>query len=154
MDLIKSRHRVYPIGRLDRNTTGVLLLTSDGEFANLLMHPRFKISKSYRVRCETVVTREDIGKLRSGIELSDGKTEPAEAVLLPGGKGKEVGITIHEGRNRQVRRMFEALGNEVKSLDRVAYGPITYEGLPRGSFRKLQVQEVRSLRKLAGADVK
>jgi 23S rRNA pseudouridine2605 synthase len=152
MDLVRARHRVYPIGRLDRHTTGVLLLTSDGDFANQLMHPRYRIPKSYRVRCETPVKREDIGKLRSGIVLSDGRTGPAEVTVLQGGKGRDIGITITEGRNRQVRRMFEALGYEVKSLDRVAYGPVTYEGLPRGAFRKLLVNEVRSLKRMAGVD--
>jgi len=151
MDLITVRQRVYPVGRLDRKTTGVLLLTNDGDFANRLMHPRFRVPKSYRVRCATAVSREDLSKLRSGIQLTDGVTEPAKAVLLPGGKGKEIGITIYEGRNKQVRRMFEALGYEVKGLDRVAYGPVTYEGLPRGAFRKLRPNEIRMLEELAGA---
>lgn len=150
MELIKVRQRVYPVGRLDRNTTGVLLFTNDGEFANRLMHPRFRVPKSYKVRCATVVTREDLAKLRSGVQLTDGMTEPARVISLPGGKGKEVGVTIYEGRNRQVRRMFEALGYEVKGLDRVAYGPVTYEGLARGTFRKLRPQEIRMLEDLAG----
>ncbi|MDH4070796.1 MAG: rRNA pseudouridine synthase [Ignavibacteria bacterium] len=152
IDLIRSRERVYPIGRLDRNTTGVLLFTSDGSFAHQLMHPRFRIPKSYRVRCDNPVTREHMAMLRSGVRLSDGVTGPADIRSLPGGKGTEVGITIHEGRNRQVRRMFELLGYEVKSLDRVAYGPITYEGLIRGSVRKLTIREIRALRRLALGD--
>jgi 23S rRNA pseudouridine2605 synthase len=150
MDLINTRHRVYPVGRLDRNTTGVLLLTNDGEFANRLMHPRFRVPKSYKVRCTTAVTREHLAKLSTGMQLTDGMTEPAKVVPLPGSKGKEVGITIFEGRNRQVRRMFESLGYEVKGLDRVAYGPVTYDGLPRGAFRKLRPQEIRKLEELAG----
>ena len=152
MDLIRGRHRVYPVGRLDRNTTGVLLLTNDGDFANKLMHPRFRVPKSYRVRCASEVSNDDIARLRTGVPLSDGKTEPAKVVLLPGRKGKEVGVTIYEGRNRQVRRMFEFLGYEVKGLDRVAYGPVTYEGLPRGAFRKLSPGEIRKLRELSGTE--
>jgi pseudouridine synthase len=152
MDLIRTRHRVYPVGRLDRNTTGVLLLTNDGEFANRLMHPRYRVPKSYRVRCATPVNREDLAQLRAGIRLEDGMTEPARVVALPGGKGTEIGITISEGRNRQVRRMFETLGYEVKALDRLAYGPVTYEGLPRGAFRKLRPQEIKALEKLAGTE--
>lgn len=152
MDLVKSRGRVYPIGRLDRNTTGVLLFTSDGSFAHQLMHPRFRIPKSYRVRCDKPVTRDHLARLRAGVRLTDGVTAPADVRSLPAGKGTEIGITIHEGRNRQVRRMFELLGYEVKSLDRVAYGPITYEGMVRGSVRKLTTREIRALRRLALGD--
>lgn len=150
MSLLRSKHRVYPIGRLDRNTTGVLLFTNDGEFANRLMHPKYEIPKSYQVTLETVVTREDIEKLRKGVRLENGKPAAGEVYVLPGGRGKEIGIIIHEGRNRQVRRMFESLGYEVKKLDRVAYGPITKEGLARGASRSLSRTEVRALRKLAG----
>ncbi|MBI5474710.1 MAG: rRNA pseudouridine synthase [Ignavibacteriae bacterium] len=150
MSLVRTKQRVYPIGRLDRNTTGVLLLTNDGEFANRLMHPKFEISKSYQVSLETALTHEHAEKLRKGMKLEDGKTSPAEVYIIPGGKGKEIGIIIHEGRNRQVRRMFESLGYEVKKLDRVAYGPVTKEGIARGGTRSLTRPEVRQLRKLAG----
>ena len=150
MSLLRSKHRVYPIGRLDRNTTGVLLFTNDGEFANRLMHPKFEIPKSYQVSLEKVVTREDIEKLRKGVRLNDGKPAAGEVYVLPGGKGKQIGIIIHEGRNRQVRKMFEALGYDIKKLDRVAYGPITREGLARGASRSLTRPEVRALKKLAG----
>lgn len=153
MSLVKSKHRVYPIGRLDRNTTGVLLLTNDGEFAHRLMHPKREIPKSYIVTCATAVVREHIEKLRRGIKLEDGMTSPAEVVQIGATKGKEIGITIHEGRNRQVRRMFESLGYEVKKLDRVAYGPITKEGLARGEVRSLTKTEVRQLQRHAGVDV-
>jgi pseudouridine synthase len=150
MSLLRSKHRVYPIGRLDRNTTGVLLFTNDGEFANRLMHPKFEIPKSYLVTCETAVKPEHVEQLRKGMRLEDGKTAPAEVYVIPGGKGKEVGIIIHEGRNRQVRRMFESLEYEVKKLDRVAYGPVTKEGLARGATRSLTRSEVRKLKELAG----
>ena len=150
MSMIRAHERVYPVGRLDRNTTGVLLLTNDGTFAHRLMHPKFGVPKSYRVTCDRTVRREDIVRLRGGMVLEDGTTAPAEVEILPPGRGKEVGITIHEGRNRQVRRMFEALGYGVLRLDRVAYGPVTKEGLARGGTRSLTRAEVRALKKLAG----
>ncbi len=150
MKLLRSKHRVFPIGRLDRNTTGILLFTNDGEFANRLMHPKFKVPKSYLVTCETVVTREHVAELRKGMKLEDGMTGPADVYVIPGGKGKEIGIIIHEGRNRQVRRMFEKLEYEVKKLDRVAYGPVTKEGLARGATRSLTRSEVRALKELTG----
>jgi 23S rRNA pseudouridine2605 synthase len=150
MSLVRSKHRVYPVGRLDRNTTGVLLFTNDGEFANRLMHPKFEIQKSYLVTCETAVKSEHVEQLRKGMRIEDGKTAPAEVYVMPHGKGKEIGIIIHEGRNRQVRKMFEALGYEVKKLDRVAYGPVTKEGLARGATRSLTRPEVRKLRELTG----
>jgi 23S rRNA pseudouridine2605 synthase len=150
MGLVKTRRRVYPVGRLDRNTTGVLLLTDDGDFANRLMHPRLEIPKSYLVGCSETVRREDLQRLAHGVKLEDGPTAPASVEVIAGTKGRDVGITIHEGRNRQVRRMFEGLGYEVKKLDRVAYGPVTTEGLPRGATRPLTHAELRRLRKLAG----
>lgn len=150
MDILHARKRVFPIGRLDRHTTGVLLFTNDGEFANRLMHPRYEIPKAYLVTCDQPVTAEHLQELRSGVRIDRRMTAPAEVVTIPGGKGKEVGITIREGWNRQVRRMFETLGYEVKKLDRVAYGPITKEGLPRGASRALTPQEVRSLKAMAG----
>jgi 23S rRNA pseudouridine2605 synthase len=150
MKMIRTKQRVYPIGRLDRNTTGVLLFTNDGDFAHHLMHPKFEIPKSYLVTCETMVTQQHLAQLRKGVKLEDGKTGAAEVYVIPGGRGKEIGIIIHEGRNRQVRRMFESLGYEVKKLDRVAYGPVTKEGLARGGARSLTRPEVRKLRELAG----
>jgi len=149
IDLVRTRQRVYPVGRLDRHTTGVLILTSDGEFANQLMHPRFGIPKTYHVRCDKSVSREHMQQIRRGMQLPDGMTSAATVRTLPGGKGKEVSITVHEGRNRQVRRMFEQLGYSVKALDRVSYGPITYEGLSRGAVRQLSPREILSLRRIA-----
>lgn len=150
VSLLKSKHRVFPIGRLDRNTTGVLLFTNDGDFANHLMHPKFKLEKSYQVTLETPLTQEHAAKLRKGTKVGDKNTSPAQVYIIPHGKGKDIGIIIHEGRNRQVRKMFESLGYEVKKLDRVAYGPITKEGLSRGETRSLTRGEVRQLRELAG----
>ncbi len=148
--LLHSKHRVFPVGRLDRNTTGVLLFTDDGEFANRLMHPKFGVSKSYLVTCDRPVNPEHVEQLRRGVLLEDGKTAPAEVFVMPHSKGKEIGITIREGRNRQVRRMFEVVGYDVTKLDRVAYGPVTREGLKRGATRRLTQGEVRTLKKLAG----
>jgi len=151
MDYVRLKERVFPVGRLDRNTTGVLLLTNDGEFANRLMHPKFEIKKTYKVTLEQPLKPQDADKLIQGVRLSDGKTQPAEIYYLPGGKKRVIGIVIHEGRNRQVHRMFEALGYEVEKLDRVAYADITYEGLPHGSWRNLTRQEVEKLKSAAGA---
>jgi 23S rRNA pseudouridine2605 synthase len=150
ISLLKTKQRVYPVGRLDRNTTGVLLLTNDGEFANSLMHPKHEIPKSYQATLDKVVVPVHLEQLRHGVPLEDGKTRPAQIFVLPGGRGKVIGIIIHEGRNRQVHRMFEYFGYEVKKLDRVAYGPITKEGLGRGETRSLTRPEVRRLRELAG----
>lgn len=154
MELVRTKQRVYPVGRLDRNTTGVLLLTNDGEFANRLMHPRHSVPKTYEVALESAVSREHLLMLARGIRLSDGPTGPAEVVAVPGSRGKVVAITIREGRNRQVRRMFEHLRYVVTRLDRVAYGPVTKEGLPRGALRRLTHAELRALRRLAGMDEK
>jgi len=150
--LLQSKQRVYPVGRLDRNTTGVLLFTNDGEFAHRLMHPRFEVPKSYRVTCDQPVAREHLERLHRGVLLEEGETAPADVYVIPHGKGKEIGITIHEGRNRQVRRMFESLGYEVTRLDRVAYGPVTKEGLARGKTRRLTHGEIRKLKELAGME--
>jgi 23S rRNA pseudouridine2605 synthase len=152
MDYIRIKHRVYPVGRLDRNTTGVLLLTNDGEFANRLMHPKFEVKKAYKVTLDKALTREDADKLSHGVRLSEGMTKSAKIHFLPGEKNKVVGIIIHEGRNRQVHRMFEAFGYEVYKLDRVGYADITYEGLPRGRWRYLTKTEVRKLYEIAGMD--
>jgi 23S rRNA pseudouridine2605 synthase len=150
MDLLRVRQRVFPIGRLDRKTTGVLLFTNDGELAHRLMHPSHHVPKAYLVTCDHAVTREHMEKLKRGVSLEEGTTAPAEVSVVPGGKGKLIGIVIHEGWNRQVRRMFEALGYEVEKLDRVAYGPVTKEGLARGAYRRLSPAEVRALRRHAG----
>jgi len=147
---VKTKYRVYPVGRLDRNTTGVLLFTNDGDFAHRLTHPKFEVPKTYRVTCATPVHPRDLDKMERGFDLEDGPTAPAEIYVIPGGKGKDVGITIHEGRNRQVRRMFEHFGYEVVKLDRAAYGPVTHTRLARGETRSLTRQEIRALKTMAG----
>ncbi|MED4941489.1 pseudouridine synthase [Heyndrickxia coagulans] len=144
--------RVYPVGRLDYDTSGLLVVTNDGKFANLLMHPRFEIDKTYIARLSGIPSRQELKQLEKGIRLKDGMTAPARAKLLSMDKRKKkaiVQLTIHEGRNRQVRRMFEYLGYPVEKLRREAYGMLTLKGLNAGEKRELTPHEVKTLRSLA-----
>lgn len=150
MDYLKTKYRVFPVGRLDRNTTGVLLFTNDGDFANALLHPRYEIEKMYRVTLDKQITDEDLKKLRKGIELEDGVAKARSADIIEGSKRKKVLITLTEGRNREVRRMFEALGYDVKQLDRVSFAGLTPLGVPRGKWRFLTNLEVKQLKELVG----
>jgi 23S rRNA pseudouridine2605 synthase len=142
--LPRSGLRLYPVGRLDADSSGLILLTNDGELANLLTHPRYEVPKTYRAR----VARPPIGddalvRLRRGVRLDDGPTAPARARRL----GADVlEITIHEGRNRQVRRMCEAVGHPVLELERVAFGPLRLGRLAPGAHRRLRAAEVERLR--------
>lgn len=139
--------RVYPVGRLDLNSEGLILLTNDGELTNSLIHPRFEIEKTYRAKISGILTEEKLDKLRAGIELDDGLTAPAEIYLLD----KDlVEITIHEGRNRQIRRMFAAIGCDVKRLKRIKFANLTIDGLKVGNFRVLTSDEVSALKNLVG----
>lgn len=151
-DLVRTRERIFPVGRLDRNTTGVLLFTNDGELAHRLMHPSHQVDKSYHVEVTTGVELKDLEKLKKGVHIEDGKTAPARISSIPGTKNRNLIITIHEGRNRQVRRMLESLGYEVKRLDRVEYAGLTSEGLRRGRWRYLSRPEVQMLKKTVGLD--
>ncbi|MDN3016657.1 pseudouridine synthase [Paenibacillus sp. BSR1-1] len=146
------KERIFPVGRLDYDTSGLLLLTNDGEFANLLMHPRNEIEKVYVAKTKGIPQRENIRKLEKGIKLEDGKTAPAKVKVLSVDKKKQtaiVEISIHEGRNRQVRRMFEAIGHEVVKLKRERYAFLTLNGLKAGEARELTRHEVKQLRTLA-----
>lgn len=146
------KERVYPVGRLDYDTSGLLLMTNDGEFANLLMHPRSEIEKTYIAKTKGIPLREDLRKLEKGVHLEDGKTAPAKVKMLSSDKKKQtaiIEITIHEGRNRQVRRMFAAIGNEVIKLKRESYGFLTLGNLKSGEARELTPHEVKQLRVLA-----
>ena len=148
MDLVKNAcpERIYPIGRLDRNTTGVLLLTNDGNLASKLTHPSFKKKKIYHVWLDKEVAVEDMEKLASGLMLDDGEIH-ADAISYASEEDrKQVGIEIHSGRNRIVRRMFEALGYHVTKLDRVYFAGLTKKNLGRGKWRYLNEQEVNMLR--------
>ncbi|MFH0992256.1 MAG: pseudouridine synthase [bacterium] len=150
LDYVHVKDRIFPIGRLDRNTTGILLLTNDGELSNLLIHPKREIERSYRVRLDQSVNDAHIRAIRKGVRLEDGVAKPDRIVTFPGTKSKEFLLTIREGRNREVRRMFEALGYEVKGLERISFAGLTTEGLARGKWRMLSHQEVEHLRKEAG----
>jgi 23S rRNA pseudouridine2605 synthase len=144
--------RIFPVGRLDYDTSGLLLLTNDGEFANLLMHPKNEMDKVYVAKTKGIPSRENLRKLERGIRLEDVKTAPAKVKLLSADNKKQtaiVEIAIHEGRNRQVRRMFEAIGNEVLKLKRERYGFLTLSGLKAGEARELTPHEVKMLRALA-----
>jgi 23S rRNA pseudouridine2605 synthase len=146
------KERVYPVGRLDYETEGLILLTNDGEFANLLMHPKFHVPKTYMVHTKGVPHGALLDKLRTGIELEDGMTAPAEVEYAdadPDGKEAIVQITITEGRNRQVRRMFEAIRTPVVRLKRTRFGSVFLGGLQRGKYRHLTKAEVAELREMA-----
>ena len=143
LELIDISERIYPIGRLDLNSEGLILLTNDGELTNALIHPRFEVKKTYRAKISGVLTEEKLDLLRAGIELDDGLTAPAEIYMLD----KDlVEITIHEGRNRQVRRMFSAIGCDVKRLRRIKFANLTLDGLKVGKWRKLTAEEVAKLK--------
>ncbi|QLK86121.1 pseudouridine synthase [Staphylococcus sp. 17KM0847] len=144
--------RIYPVGRLDYDTSGLLLLTNDGTFTNLMTHPRYKIPKTYVAKIEGYILREQVKQLEHGIILEDGKTHPAQVKVKKQNKEKNtsiVEITITEGRNRQVRRMFEHFGFNVTKLSRISFGPLTLKGLGAGEGRVLSPHEVKTLRQLA-----
>ncbi|WP_419881246.1 23S rRNA pseudouridine(2605) synthase RluB [Peribacillus sp. B-H-3] len=146
------QERIYPIGRLDYDTSGLLLLTNDGEFANILTHPKHEVDKVYVAKVKGIPLRESLKKLDRGIMLEDGKTAPARTKVLSVDKKKQtsiIEITIHEGRNRQVRRMFEAIGHPVTKLKRERFGFLTLQGLSAGEARELTHHEVKQLRALA-----
>jgi 23S rRNA pseudouridine2605 synthase len=143
--------RVYPVGRLDYDTSGLIILTNDGDLANKLMHPRYKIDKTYVAKVEGIPTKEALQKLTRGIQLEDGKTKPAKTKILSMDRRKQTAIvelTIHEGKNRQVRRMFEAIGHPVKKLKREKYGNFNLLGLKPGDVKELKPHEVKQLRQL------
>jgi len=143
-----TKERIYPIGRLDRNTTGLLLMTNDGELADKLSHPRSNISKLYQVELSKSLTQGDLNKIGFGIELEDGLIKPDSVSYVAGGSKREVGIQIHSGKNRIVRRIFESLGYEVVKLDRVVYANLTKKDLPRGRWRYLDEKEIIQLKHL------
>ena len=148
MDLVKNacHERIYPVGRLDRNTTGVLLLTNDGDLASKLTHPSFKKKKIYHVWLDKNVSVEDMEKIANGLELEDGEIH-ADAISYANEEDKsQVGIEIHSGRNRIVRRIFESLGYHVVKLDRVYFAGLTKKNLGRGKWRYLTEREVNALR--------
>jgi 23S rRNA pseudouridine2605 synthase len=143
VELVDTKARLYPVGRLDADSTGLLLLTNDGELANQLTHPRYEVPKTYRARLGKPIADRDLERLRKGIELEDGPTGPAEVRRLG---QREIEITLREGRNRQVRRMLEAVGNRVVALQRVKFGPLSLNDLQAGRARRLSDGEIAELR--------
>jgi 23S rRNA pseudouridine2605 synthase len=147
VELVRSRRRLYPVGRLDADSTGLILLTNDGELAERLTHPRYGVEKVYRARVQPArVSQRALDALRRGVELEDGRTAPAR-VRQP--RPGVLEITIREGRKRQVRRMCEAVGHRVIELQRVAFGPLGLRGLEPGESRRLSRAEVERLRRAA-----
>jgi len=150
LDIVRNAtpERVYPVGRLDRNTTGVLLLTNDGELAQKLSHPSFEVRKTYEARLDKPLAKADFDRILAGVNLEDGNVT-VDALAHPDPKDRSiVGIEIHSGRNRIVRRLFEALGYDVRNLDRVVFANLTKKNVDRGKWRFLQEKEVRLLKYL------
>jgi 23S rRNA pseudouridine2605 synthase len=146
VDLVPSGQRLYPVGRLDADTAGLILLTNDGDLAYALTHPRFEVPRTYRARVEGRPGERALRALREGVDLDDGRTAPAQVRMLG---AHELELTIHEGRKRQVRRMCEAVGHRVVDLRRVAFGPLRLGDLGPGRHRRLTAAEVERLRKAA-----
>ncbi len=142
LDLVPADPRVFPVGRLDAATEGLLLLTNDGDLAHRLTHPSFGVEKEYLAEVATPPTRGELRRLREGVDLEDGRTAPARVTLVP---PRAVRLVIHEGRNRQVRRMLDAVGHPVRRLVRTRIGPLTDRRLRPGEWRPLTPAEVRSL---------
>jgi 23S rRNA pseudouridine2605 synthase len=146
MSLVPSEQRLYPVGRLDYDTTGLILLTNDGDLAHRLTHPSFEVPRTYRARVANAPVNEPaLRALRDGVELEDGLTAPALVRRLA---SNHIELTIHEGRKRQVKRMFEAVGHPVRALERVAFGPLRLGSLELGEHRALSPAEVERLRSL------
>lgn len=143
-----SRERIYPVGRLDRNTTGLLLMTNDGDLADKLSHPKNGITKIYHVELNKSLSQGDFNKIQFGLELEDGLIKPDSISYVAGASKREVGIQIHSGKNRIVRRIFEHLGYDVVKLDRVVYGNLTKKDLPRGRWRFLEEHELIQIKHL------
>jgi len=148
MDIVKkaTTERVYPIGRLDRNTTGVLLLTNDGELAQKLSHPSYEVKKIYEVTLDRPLVKKDFDQLLNGVTLEDGFIAPDSLAYADARNKAVIGIEIHSGKNRIVRRMFEKIGYDVRNLDRVMYANLTKKNVERGKWRFLQEKEVRLLK--------
>jgi 23S rRNA pseudouridine2605 synthase len=144
VDLVGHESRVVPVGRLDADTTGVLLLTNDGDLAHRLAHPRYEVEKVYVAEVEGDPAADTLAALERGVDLDDGRTAPARARRLAPGR---VELTIHEGRKHQVKRMLAAVGHPVTELHRVRYGPLTTEGLAPGEWRELTADEIAALRR-------
>lgn len=147
----QGESRLFPVGRLDMDSTGLILLTNDGFLANRLMHPRFEVPREYVVEVEPVPRREDLARLRKGVSLEDGDTGPARVSLVGGREDRgQVRMVLHTGRKRQIRRSFEALGFRVVTLNRVRFGSLGLGNLRQGQYRELDEREVRELYRQTG----
>jgi 23S rRNA pseudouridine2605 synthase len=148
MDIVQKKYkeRIYPVGRLDKNTVGLLLLTNDGDLAKKLSHPSHKVVKRYHVVLDKEVTEDHLKEIKEGLILEDGKAVVDDIDWIYGSDKSEVGIEIHIGKNRIVRRIFEHLGYQIQKLDRVYYGGLTKKDLPRGWFRDLKPKEIIMLK--------
>jgi 23S rRNA pseudouridine2605 synthase len=146
LDLIRATERLFPVGRLDRNTTGCLLITNDGEMAYRLTHPSFQVERVYLVGLDKILSFKDAEHISTGVELEDGITGACELYINPKDK-TEVTVSLKEGKNREVRRIFESLGYEVKKLHRKFFATLSVSGMKRGEFRHLTNKEVEELRK-------
>ena len=148
IDLLKGEipQRVYPVGRLDRMTTGLLLLTNDGELAQKLSHPSYEVQKVYYVHVDQPLTPEQLAEMRVGVELEDGFIKPDSVHFIKEKDGRDISVEIHSGRNRIVRRLFKHFGCHVRALDRVWYAGLTKKALSRGRYRHLTGEEVRMLK--------
>jgi 23S rRNA pseudouridine2605 synthase len=146
LDLVKTSMRIYPVGRLDRQTSGLLILTNDGEFTNKLTHPKFEKDKTYKLTIKGKITNQQLNPLKNGVMLEDGMTAPAKCEIISSNSDETIiEITIHEGKNRQIRRMCEALGIKLIELERVAIGQIRDTKLASGKFRELSNVELKTL---------
>lgn len=153
----EAAERVYPIGRLDYDTSGLLLMTNDGELANLLMHPRYKIKKTYVAKVKGIPTNDELKHLRAGVRIDDKHLARGRAKVISTDFKKDsavVSLTINEGRYHQVKKMFEAIGHPVQKLKRETYGFLTLQGLTSGDYRALSRDEVAELKKLATKEKK
>ena len=147
IDLLKGcSSRVYPVGRLDKNTTGVLLLTNDGEIAERLTHPSYDKKKIYQVSLDRALSEEDYHKILEGVSLTDGDVKADELEFIDANDKRKIGIEIHSGKNRIVRRIFDSLGYNVKALDRVYFAGLTKKGLKKGEWRYLTEGEINILK--------
>lgn len=147
VDLVKVNERVFPVGRLDRNTTGIILLTNDGELAHRLSHPSYQIERIYNVLLDKNLMENHAKQIAKGVELEDGKTGECSIFIHPG-QATKVTVTLFEGKNREVRRIFEHFGYEVKQLDRKAFAGLEYKGVGRGDFRFLSRVELLNLKRV------
>lgn len=152
IDLVHEKSRIYPVGRLDWDTSGLIILTNDGEFTNLMTHPKHQIDKTYIAKVEGMANKENLRPLTLGMTIEGQKISPAHYEILKNEREKNssvVALTIHEGQNHQVKNMFAKVGLPVKKLSRVQYGNLTLDGVPTGQFRKLSKKEVSQLVNLA-----